>query len=204
MPAFQFLVIFAIIVSYNKTDEALIKYERARKLAGAIGIVSSFEEMAFRRYATAGADPDTLRRNLTMTAHNIDLEMSEGERARQAVLFVTGEFIEKMYILTQVIEQYPDDFPLDVRSQLTRHLLVAIVEQEQPLNDLIDLLEQIREEDEGEQFMAEMKDLKAIYTEANFKEMIASWTPQTVPTGEYLAQITEQIDRLRTRITATE
>jgi len=199
-----YMVDIAYLVSYNKIDQALIKYERARKLADAIGLVSSFEELVFERYVSAGADPDTLRKNLTMTAHNIDLEMSQGERARHAVLFVTGEFIEKMYVLTQVIEQYPDDFPEDVRSQLLRHLMVAIVEQEQPLNDLIDLLEQIREEDEGEEFMAEMKDLKAIYTEADFQEMIANWTPQTVGGGEYLARITEQIDRLRARIVATE
>ena len=199
-----YTVDIAYLVSYSKNDEALIKYERARKLAAAIGLVSSFEQGIFERYITAGADPDTLRKNLTMTAHNIDVEMSKGENARHAVLFVTGEFIEKMYILTQVITQFPDDFPEEVRYQLLRHLMIAIVEQEEALNDLISLLEQIRKGDEGEKFMAEMNDLKQIYTEANFKEKIANWTPQTVRTGEYMGRIISQVERLRNDIIATE
>ncbi len=199
-----YTVDIAYLVSYYKNDEALIKYERARKLAAAIGLVSSFEQGIFERYVTAGADPDTLRKNLTMTAHNIDVEMSKGENARHAVLFVTGEFIEKMYILTQVITQFPDDFPEEVRYQLLRHLMIAIVEQEEALNYLISLLEQIRKGDEGAKFMAEMNDLKQIYTEANFKEKIANWTPQTVRTGEYMKRIISQVERLRNDIIATE
>ena len=199
-----YTVDIAYLVSYGKTDAALIKYERARKLAAAIGLVSSFEQGIFERYVTAGANPDTLRKQLTMTAHNIDVEMSKGEHARHAVLFVTGEFIEKMHILTQVIKQFPDDFPEEVRYQLLRHLMMAIVEQEQALNDLISLLEQIREEGEGEKFMAEMNDLKQIYVEADFKEKIANWTPQTVRTGEYMERITTQVERLRNDIIAIE
>ncbi len=199
-----YMVDIAYLVSYGKNEQALIKYERSRKLANAIGLVSSFEELVFERYVRAGADPDTLKKQLTMAAHNLDLEMSQGELARHVVLFVTGEFIEKMYILTQVIMQYPDDFPADVRSQLLRHLMIGVVQQEEQLNDLIDLLEQIREEDEGEQFMAEMNNLLAIYTEANFQEMIANWTPQTTGGGEYLERIAQQIARLRTGIIATD
>jgi len=199
-----YTVDIAYLASYGKTDEALIKYERARKLATAIGLVSSFEEGMFERYVAAGANPDTLRRNLTMTAKNINEEMSQGELARHGTLFVTGEFIEKMYVLTQVIDQYPDDFPEEVRSQLVRHLVMGVVEQEEALNDLIGLLDQIREEGEGEEFMAEMKALKQVYDEANFPEMIANWTPQTTAGGEYLARITDHVERLRTRIVSLD
>ena len=199
-----YMVDIAYLVSYGKTEEALIKYERARKLAGTIGLVSSFEQAVFERYAKVAPNPDSLRKNLTMTARNIDREMSQGERARHVVLFVTGEFVEKMYLLTQVIDQYPDDFPEEIRSQLLRHMMIGIAEQEEPLNDLIDLLNQIREEDEGEEFMAEMNALKDIYVEANFREMIANWTPQTTAGGEYLTRITDRVARLRERIVSTD
>lgn len=199
-----YTVDIAYLASYGKTDEALVKYERARKLADAIGLVSSIEKGMFERYVTAGADPDTLRNLLTMTAKNIDKELLKGELARHETLFVTGEFIEKMYVLTQVIDRYPDDLPEEVRSQLLRHLMMAVVEQEEALNDLIGLLDQVREEGEGEEFMAEMKALKQVYDEANFPEMIANWTPQTTAGGEYLARITDNVERLRTRIVSTD
>ncbi len=199
-----YTVDIAYLVSYNKNDEALIKYERARKLAAAIGLVSSYEEGMFERYVTAGADPDTLRQRLTMTARNVNREMSQTENSRHSVLFVTGEFVEKMYVLTQVIDQYPDDFPAEVRAQLLRHLIIGLVEQEKPLNDLIDLLNQIRDEDEGEEFMAEMNALKQIYDEANFKEMIANWTPQSTAGGEYLPRIIDKVSKIRERIVSTD
>ena len=199
-----YTVDIAYLVAYGKNDQALVKYERARKLADAIGLVSSFEQGVFERYVTAGADPDTLRKQLTMTANNIDKEMSKGDLSRHYTLFVTGEFIEKMYLLTQVIEQYPEDFPEEIRSQLLRHLMMAIVQQEEALNGLIGLLEQIREGNEGEEFMAEMTALKQVYDDANFPEMISNWTPQTTTGGEYLARITDQVQRLRSRITRTE
>lgn len=198
-----YTVDIAYLASYGKTEAAIVKYERARKLATTIGLQSSFEQKMFEDYITAGAHPDSLRKHLTLTAENIDRELTKGERARHVTLFVTGEFIEKMYIMTQVIKRYPTDFPEDVRNQLLRNLMIAVADQEESLDNLIDLLNQIREEGEGEKFMAEMNKLKQVYVEANFKEMIANWTPDTKGDGNYLKRITLQIEKLRADITAT-
>jgi len=195
-----YTVDIAYLATYYKTEAAITKYERARKLATAIGLQSSWEQSIFEDYITAGGNPDSLRRHLTITAENVDKALSMSEKARHATLYVTGEFIEKMYIATQVIKRYPTDLPQDVRSQLLRHLMIAVADQEEPLDNLIDLLEQIRDEGEGEKFMGEMNKLKHVYMEANFKEMIRNWTPQTQSSGEYLGRITVQIDALRNRL----
>jgi len=195
-----YTVDIAYLVSYNMKDQAIVKYERARKLSKAVGLQSSFEQGMFERYLNAGAYPDSLRKSLTLTAENVDEELSRAEKARLATLFVTGEFIEKMYLATQVIKRYPTDLPEDVRLQLLRHLIIVVANQEEALDNLIDLLNQIREEDEGEEFMAEMNQLKQVYVEANFKEMAANWTPDTRPSGNYIGRITEQIENLRKRI----
>jgi hypothetical protein len=199
-----YTVDIAYLVSYGKTEAAITKYERARKLASTIGLQSSYELAVFRDYVTAGANPDSLRKHLTMTAENVDRALTKGERARLVALYVTGEFIEKMYLATQVIKRYPDDLPPDARSQLLRHLMVTVADQEEPLDNLIDVLNQIREEERGERFIAEMNKLKQVYEEANFKEMIANWTPGYQPSGEYLKRITEQVEVLREGLVATE
>ena len=62
-----YTVDIAYLASYNKREEALTKYERARKLAHAIGLQSSFENRMFEDYLAAGAHPDSLRKSLTMT-----------------------------------------------------------------------------------------------------------------------------------------
>lgn len=197
-----YTVDIAYLATYKKTEAAITKYERARKLATTIGLQSSYEQGMFEDYIAAGGNPDSLRRHLTITAENVDKALSMSEKARHATLYVTGEFIEKMYIATQVIKRYPTDLPQDTRSQLLRHLMVAVADQEEPLDNLIDLLEQIRDEGEGEKFMSEMNKLKQVYVEANFKEMIRNWTPQTQASGEYLGRITVQIDELRNWLVA--
>ena len=58
--------------------------------------------------------------------------------------------------------------------------------------------------EEGERLMAEMNKLKQVYVEANFKEIIANWTPDSKPTGDYLPRIAEQIELLRESLVATE
>ncbi len=199
-----YTVDMAYLVTYSKTEQAIIKYERARKLASTIGLESSYEQRIFEDYIAAGAHPDSLRKHLTLTAENVDRELTNADKARSVTLYITGEFIEKMYIGTQVIKRYPTDLPDDVRGQLLRHLMIAIADQEVPLDNLIELLNQIRKEEEGERFMAEMNKLKQVYVEANFKEMIANWTPDTKPTGEYLPRITEQIEVLRESLVAIE
>ena len=145
-----------------------------------------------------------MRKHLTLTAENVDRELTLDEKARSVTLYITGEFIEKMYIGTKVIKRYPTDLPEDVRSQLLRHLMIAVTDQEEPLDNLIELLNQIRKEEEGERFMAEMNKLKQVYVEANFKEIIANWTPDSKPTGDYLPRIAEQIELLRESLVATE
>jgi len=193
-----YTVDIAYLATYGKKEAALIKYERARKLSKAIGLQSSYEKGLFEDYMAAGANPDSLRKSMSITAENVDAELTQAQRSRHVILYFTGEFIEKMYILTQVIAQYPDDLPPDVINQLLRQLYIAVAEQEEPLDNLIELLNQIREEDEGEKFMAEMNKLKQVYVEANFKEMIANWTPQTVATGDYIGKITKQVEGMRT------
>jgi hypothetical protein len=190
----------AYLASYGRTEQAIVKYERARKLANVIGLQSSYEENMFNKYITAGANPDSLRKHLSLTAENVDRELTKAEKARHITLYTTGGFVEKMYLLTQVIKRYPEDLPADARNQLLRHLMIAVADQEEPLDNLISLLDQIREEDEGEKFMTEMTALKQIYVEANFKEMISNWTPETTSGGSYLQQITDQVETLRTSI----
>ena len=141
---------------------------------------------------------------LSITAENVDRELVEEDMERAAVFFVTGEFIEKMYVLTQVIKRYPTDLPRDARAQLLRHLMMAVADQEEQLDSLIELLEYVRKENEGEKFMNAMNELKVIYAEANFREMIANWTPDFVPTGDYIGKITTQIETLRGQIVSFE
>ena len=200
-----YTVDIAYLVAYGKKEQALVKYERARKLANSIGLTNQYEDAIFERYRDQSADEEALLQALTMTANNVQEEMSEGEYARHVTLFVTGEFIEKMFIATQVIRRYPDDLPPDARMQILRQLMIIIAEQEKPLDDLIGLLDQIRDEGEGERFMAEMNQLNSIYEAADFKTFISEYKPGDEYTGDrdYLNEITNQVERLANYITST-
>ncbi len=198
-----YMVDVAYLATYRKAEEAQAKYERTRMLSKTIGIKTYYDLSMFEDYLTAGAHPDSLRKSLTLTAENVYKELTQMEKFRPLILFMAGEFVEKMYLATQVIKSYPTDLPEDVRNLILRNLILIVKDQEEPLDNLIDLLNQISEDDKGEKFIIEMNKLKKIYVEANFTEMIANWTPQTQVNGEYLDLITVQVERLRERIVPT-
>ena len=192
------------LVSYEKREEALVTYERARKLAASIGFQSTFEHGAFERYKEMAIHPDTLLRNLTMSTENLDKEMSSGENFQKHTLFVTGEFFEKMYIATQVVKQYPTDLPEDVRLLLLREIIMGIAHQEKALDELIGILSSFVQQERGQKFLNELNALKAIYKEANFTEYVKSFQPGQEATDRgYLTQITDKVEQIRNEIIGT-
>ena len=194
----------AYLVSYEKREEALVTYERARKLAASIGFQSAFEHGTFERYKEMAIHPDTLMKNLTMSAENLDKEMSSGENLQNHTLYVTGEFFEKMYIATQVVKQYPTDLPEDVRLLLLREIIIGIAQQEKALDELIEILSGLVQKERGQKFLTELNALKAIYKEANFTEYVKSFQPGQEATDRgYLTQITDKVEQIRNEIIAT-
>lgn len=192
------------LVSYEKREEALVTYERARKLAAAIGFQSAFEHGAFERYKEMAIHPDTLLKNLTISSENLDKEMTAGENLRYHALYVTGEFFEKMYIATQVVNQYPTDLPEDVRLLLLREIIIVIAQQETALDELIGILTPYAEKERGKKFLDDLNALKGIYKEANFKEYVKSFQPGQEATDRgYLTQITDKVEQIRNEIIAT-
>jgi hypothetical protein len=188
-------------VSYEKREEALVTYERARKLAATIGFQSAFEQGAFERYKEMAIHPDTLMKNLTMSSENLDKEMSSGENLRHHTLYVTGEFFEKMYIATQVVKQYPTDLPEDVRLLLLREIIIGIAQQETALDELIGILTPYAEKERGKKFLDDLNALKGIYKEANFKEYVKNYQPGQEATDRgYLTQITDKVEQIRNEI----
>lgn len=192
------------LVNYDKRDEALVTYERARKLAATIGFQSAFENGAFERYKEMAIHPDTLMKNLTMSSENLDKEMSSGENQRYHALYVTGEFFEKMYIATQIVKQYPTDLPEDVRLLLLREIVIVIAQQEKALDELIPILSNLVKAERGQKFLADLNALKDIYKEANFTEYVRSFQPGDEATNRgYLTQITDKVELIRNEIIAT-
>lgn len=194
----------AYLVNYDKREEALVTYERARKLAATLGFQSAFEQGAFDRYKEMAIHPDTLMKNLTMSAENLDKEMSQTENEKNHVLFVTGEFFEKLYIATQIVKQYPTDLPEETRFLLLRQIIIVIAQQEKALDELIGILSQFPTAERGQKFLADLNALKAIYKEANFTEYVKNFKPGDESTDRgYLTQITDKVEQIRNEIIAT-
>jgi hypothetical protein len=189
------------LVTYEKREEALVTYERARKLASTIGFQSAFELGAFERYKEMAIHPDTLLKNLTISSENLDKEMTSGEKQRYHALYVTGEFFEKIYIATQVVKQYPTDLPEDVRRLLLREIIIVIAQQETALDELIGILSNFVKAERGQKFLTDLNALKTIYKEADFQEYVKNFQPGDEATNRgYLTQITDKVEQIRNEI----
>ena len=76
-------------------------------------------------------------------------------------------------------------------------IMILVFQQERDLDSLILLLDQIRGEEEGERFMAMMKDLKHIFMELNNSDELAGINTRNITENQVFQDLFEQLTYIR-------
>ena len=75
--------------------------------------------------------------------------------------------------------------------------MVLVFQQEKALDSLILLLNEIRDEEEGERFMAMMNDLKLIFMELNNPDELSGINTQNIAENKVFIDLIEQLGYIR-------
>ncbi len=128
---------------------------------------------------------------------NADKNLRTEERELMSAAAATGWFIEGLYLLTQMADNYPTDLPEDARNLIMVPLVRGILNQEQALDHLISLDNSIV----GETFFIyDLRQLKESYEKLEVDKTLSESNPGTLLTSEALAEISQQVTTLRERI----
>ncbi len=150
--------------SYEQVENALSYLEACQKLAESIGAGSVFNVELMGRFEQNLGTPDSLIAIVNDVMANAETNLENSDKLTSVALVLVGSYIEGMYLATQVIDNYPDDMlPEDARNLILQPLVRVIIEQEQPLLDVIALMKDLPEDDIIDHMIAELSVLRILY-----------------------------------------
>lgn len=181
--------------AYDKAQDALNYMRSCRKLADNLGLSDSFSSDLLDEFESNVESKDSLATLVNRTIADAEGILQEDNRGDMAALLITGGFVEGLYLATQIVDKYPNDEGLDasLRNMLLTDLIKTIMDQEEPLADLIEMLKGV---DQNETTASILKGLEAISASYSEIDMQASIESQTL-SEETIKGVTESVAALR-------
>lgn len=185
------------MAAYGQGEKTRDQFKAAQKLAEHLGISRSFVQFMADRFADQIKDNPEAQKLIDDALENANQNLRTEDRELMSAAAATGWFLEGLYLLTQMANNYPSDLPEDARNLIMVPLVRGILNQEQTLDHLIALDSSIV----GETFFIyDLQQLKKSYEKLETSEALAESDPGTMLTSDALVEISEQVATLRERI----
>ncbi|HEX9650536.1 MAG TPA: hypothetical protein VGA21_08245 [Cyclobacteriaceae bacterium] len=187
--------------SYNKTQEALNYLNASKGIADNMGITGAFDVELLKRFESNLNSRDSLASIINESVGKADEYLRNDDRTKVAVMVLSGSFVEGLSIATKLVETYPKDLlPEEAKNLILTPIIRVILNQEKPLTDLIDMLEDLPADSELAGLIASFRELKTIYEESDIEEKISQNQADLILSGEYLTAISDKISEIRNSI----
>ncbi|WMN07774.1 hypothetical protein QYS48_29830 [Marivirga arenosa] len=188
--------------AYEKSQEALKYITEVRPLADQLALSGAFDPQTVEKFEKNLSNSDSLAMIVNEAVNNADDHLRKTDRPKVAALLLAGSFIEGLYIATALVENYPNELPDDARALILVPLVDVIIKQEEPLVDLIELLESVEEGDEYiSTLVADLKGLQAEYKKLNVQQLMDEGNGAELLKDETLDNITNQMGKIRDDVT---
>ncbi len=185
--------------SYEKTQESLTYMRSCRKLADNLGLSSSFSPDLIEEFESKIESRDSLATLVNETIADAENLLREDDRGNLAALLVTGSFVEGLYLGTQIVDNYPTDLGEDVVAMVLSDLIRTIIEQEEPLNDLVEMVKGADQTEGVQSILQSLNKIQEAYGSVDLDGMIER---QETPTSATIKPITDSVAELRNQITS--
>lgn len=187
--------------SYEQVQDALKYMEGCQNLADYLGIASSFDVSLLRRFEQNIGNRDSLAVLINEAMAQAEVQLENNDRTTIAALALAGSYIEGLYISTQVIKNYPNDLPPDVRNLVLEPLMRLVADQQRPLLDLIGVLNSIDHDEVVDSMAREMSALRFHFDEiGDFESKISEDAANVVLDEGLLKGVTNEVERIRAEI----
>lgn len=191
------------LVIYERAQEALNYMEVCLELGESIGIQNAIDPSVVKNFESNLDNKDSLASIINQVISESDQFLNENERSNIAALVISGTFIEGLHIATQLVDTYPKDMLSDdARNLILSPLIKLILEQEEPLSDMIALLSNIQDKDDWiEGLINSMEELKKNYEALEIEDLLSENRTDLVLNDKTLERITLQISKIRNTVT---
>jgi hypothetical protein len=174
----------------------------AKNLATKLGMGAGFDEMILERYTDLNPNVDSFLVRLNENIIASETVLKEQDKMRLFAGLIGGNYIEKQYILFNIIFKSNVDLPDTSRLITMREILYAARKHMNKLPEVIALIESIKEETDPGTILNELKAIEAIRQQNILPEDISQITPSQVFENPNFLAMFEKIKEVRSMIVA--
>jgi len=174
----------------------------AKNLATKLGMGAGFDEMVLERYSELNPSMDSFLIKLNENLIASETSLKEQDRMRIYAGLIGGNYIEKQFILFNIIFKSNVDLPETSRLITLRQILYATRQHMNKLPEVITLIESIKKETDPGTILNELKAIEALRQQNIFPENISQITAQQIFENQNLLAMFEKIKEVRGMIVA--
>jgi len=188
------------VVTYEKFQNAVDYLNVAKGLAEKLGVANAFEANTVKRFQDNLSSVDSLTNIINEAMKKSDDYLKNDERNDIAALIFTGTFLEGLFISTELVANYPKDLlPEDARVQILIPLVRQILNQKEPLGELIKALKSLNDKpEEVNKLVTDLEELFKMYEALKIEDKIKKNQGDLILSDETLKGITKKVNAIRT------
>lgn len=186
-------------VAYQQVEESLSHMEALQRLAETVGVSTAFDMSLMENYEKSMNNPDSLSNLLNQTMLLAEQRLENSDRLAMAALVLTGSFVEGLYLVIKIIDEYEGAGLSDAeRNSKLQPLVQVILEQRKPLTDVIKLMQDIPDDEGIYGMISELEILKILYDSdlKEIEEAMGGDANYVIP-PDMLIDITTEVKRIR-------
>lgn len=135
---------------YNKTGSVIENLSAIRDIAEDLKIGQFFDFPTLKRLASSRENLDSLMFISVHSYNQMDKYLRENQRGNLSALMIAGVWVEGLYLVTQVVKQYPD-----------KQLIEKIGEQKIILDNLMIILKNYSNDPKFNEYISDMEKIYA-------------------------------------------
>ena len=187
------------LISYDKTQSALEYIGACQKLSEAVGVNSVVDLEFMLRFEQNLLNKDSLKTLVDEASNQSNKLLESTGRLDIASLILSGSIVEGLYISTQLIKNYPEDTPAEIRDLILEPLIKVVIDQKEGLDNLIQIVNKFDDNQNLGSLLMDLNKIKMIYDNEliEINAQIASNEGDMMLQSKVLDHLTTEISRIR-------
>jgi len=187
------------LISYDKTQSALEYIGACQKLSEAVGVNSVVNLEFMLRFEQNLLNKDSLKTLVDEVSNQSNKLLESTGRLDIASLILSGSVVEGLYISTQLIKNYPEDTPSEIRDLILEPLIKVVIDQKEGLDNLIQIVKKFDDNQTLSSLLMDLNKIKTIYDNelVEISAQIASNKGDMMLQSKVLDHLTVEISRIR-------
>ena len=187
------------LISYDKTQPALEYIGACQKLSETVGVNSVVDLEFLLRFEENLLNKDSLKTLVDEASSQSNKLLESTGSLDVASLILSGSILEGLYLSTQLIKNYPEDTPVEIRDLILEPLIKIVIDQKEGLDKLIEIVKKFNDNRALNSILADLNKIKLIYDSelVEVSAQIASNTGDMMLQSKVLDHLTAEISRIR-------